>query len=235
MRKHQLLGLVQSLYSTVKKLSWEPQQTDWAQYESFHTYSSRAMQHKKEIVAQYMDQSHPSLVWDLGANTGEFSRLASQQEIHTVAFDLDPGAVELSYLRSVDRGDRFLLPLVLDLSNPSPSLGWALEERNSLIERGPADAILALALIHHLAIGNNVPFAELASFFGQIGQWLIIEFVPKEDPQVRKLLQVREDIFTDYTRDKFIQEFSTKFDLIAQQQLDDSQRVMFLFKKKDIL
>lgn len=232
MRKHQLLGLVESLSSGIDKLTWKSSQTDWAEYEKFHNYSPNALQHKHALVSQYLAQTQPTMVWDLGANIGQFSRLASQQEINTIAFDIDPGAVELNYLRTIKDGDRHLLPLVLDISNPSPGLGWALEERASLIERAPVDTIMALALIHHLAIGNNVPFRQLASFFSCIGQWLIIEFIPKSDPQVKKLLQVREDIFTDYNQESFLDEFSAKFDLLATEPIKDSQRTLYLFKRR---
>ena len=173
------------------------------------------------------------MVWDLGANTGSFSRIASQKEITTISFDIDPGAVELNYLSMKKERDQHLLPLVLDLSNPSPALGWNLDERESFIARGPADAVLALALIHHLAIGNNVPLPQLASFFARICRWLIIEFVPKSDPQVGKLLQVRTDIFPDYNQDNFLMAFGSKFDLLSMEGIADSDRSLFLFKCKD--
>ncbi len=173
------------------------------------------------------------MVWDLGANTGQFSRISSQQKINTIAFDIDPGAVELNYQRVVREGEQHLLPLVLDLSNPSPGLGWSLDERESFLDRGPADTVLALALIHHMAIGNNVPLPQLADFFARICRWLIIEFVPRSDPQVGKLLQVREDIFTDYTQGRFVAEFKSKFDLLLEDTIKDSQRSLFLFKRNN--
>jgi hypothetical protein len=233
MQVHQLLGLVDSLASGVEKLTWKPDQTDWAEYEKFHNYSPGALQHKSDLVAQFLSQTQSSLVWDLGANVGRFSRLASQQKIDTIAFDIDPGVVELNYLRVVEESDRHLLPLVADLSNPSPGLGWAHQERQSLMERGPADTVLALALIHHLAIGNNVPLKKLAEFFSRICQWLIIEFVPKDDPQVKRLLKVRKDIFSDYDQDRFLTEFNNYFEVLAQQKIKDTNRVLFLYKNKN--
>jgi len=233
MQKHQLQGLVESLSSGIDKLTWKSDQTDWAEYDKFHNYSPEAQQHKQDLVAEYLSQTQSSMVWDLGANTGQFSRIASQQGMNTIAFDIDPGAVELNYQRVVREGEQHLLPLVLDLSNPSPGLGWSLEERESFLDRGPADTVLALALIHHLAIGNNVPLPQLADFFARICRWLIIEFVPKSDPQVGKLLQVREDIFTDYTQERFVAEFKSNFDLLLEETIKDSQRSLFLFKRKN--
>ncbi len=232
MKEHQHLGLIESLNSGIEKLDWKPEQTDWAEYEKFHNYTPEGLEHKEDLVSQYISQSKASLVWDLGANVGTFSRISSQQNIKTVAFDLDPGAVELNYLRAIKEGDPYLLPLLTDLTNPSPGLGWSHNERQSLIERGPADTVLALALIHHLAIGNNVPLEKLAEFFNQICKWLIIEFIPKHDPQVGRLLRVRQDIFPDYDRDHFQKEFGKYFELLAQERIKDSERDLFLFKPK---
>lgn len=231
-QKHQLLGLVDNLASTVEKLTWQPAGTDWADYNQFHNYSKQAQQHKIQLVGDYLAQTNSNVLWDLGANTGLFSRIASQAGIETIAFDIDPGAVELNYQQVTEENETHLLPLLQDLSNPSPSLGWNLAERDSLFERGPADTILALALIHHLVIGNNVPFPQLADFFAGICRWLIIEFVPKSDSQVSKLLQVRKDIFPDYNEDTFIDVFQSRFEMIANQQIMDSERTLFLFKKR---
>ena len=233
MQKHQLLGLVENLASAVEKLDWQPEGTGWAEYEKFHNYSPAAREQKHDLVDKFLTRTGSSMVWDLGANTGRYSRIASQKEITTISFDIDPGAVELNYLSMKKERDQHLLPLVLDLSNPSPALGWNLDERESFIARGPADAVLALALIHHLAIGNNVPLPQLASFFALICHWLIIEFVPKSDPQVGKLLQVRTDIFSDYDQDNFLVAFGSKFDLLSMEGIADSDRSLFLFKRKD--
>ena len=229
-KKQQLQGLIESLDSGVRKLSWKALHTDWAEYEKFHKYSSAALEHKTELVSEYLAHTQSSTAWDLGANIGTFSRLASQQNIFTVAFDVDPGAVELNYLRSIEEGDPNLLPLIIDLTNPSPALGWALQERQSLVERGRADVVMALALIHHLAIGNNVPFSHLAEFFSSICHWLIIEFVPKDDPQTKRLLKVRKDIFADYNLDRFTEKFSAAFEIIEHQQIRETDRILFLMK-----
>jgi hypothetical protein len=229
-KKQQLQGLIESLDSGVRKLSWKALHTDWAEYEKFHNYSPASLEHKTELVSEYLAHTQSSTAWDLGANIGTFSRLASQQNIFTVAFDVDPGAVELNYLRSIEEDDPNLLPLIIDLTNPSPALGWALQERQSLVERGRADVVMALALIHHLAIGNNVPFSHLAEFFSSICHWLIIEFVPKDDPQTKRLLKVRKDIFADYNLDRFTEKFSTTFEIIEHQQIRETDRILFLMK-----
>ena len=122
-------------------------------------------------------------------------------------------------------------PLFLDLTNPSPGLGWTHQERMSLIKRGPADTVMALALIHHLAISNNLPFAILADFFQKICSYLIIEFIPKEDSNVKKLLATRKDIFPNYDQVRFEKEFKNFFNIINRQKIKNSQRTLYLMKR----
>jgi hypothetical protein len=123
-----------------------------------------------------------------------------------------------------------MLPLIIDLTNPSPALGWAHSERHSLLDRGPADLTLALALIHHLAISNNVPLSRLAQFFAACSKHLIIEFVPKGDSQVQKLLASRKDIFPEYTQSDFEREFSTYFTIEQTIPVPESSRVIYLMR-----
>jgi hypothetical protein len=227
-----LLGLIDSLESGVRGLCWSPAGTEWGDYYDETNYSSEGLQHKEQLVTEFLRQIHPASVWDLGANTGRFSRLASQNNIPTLAFDIDPGAVEKAYLECVARGEKNLLPLLLDLTNPSPSIGWHNRERMSLLERAPADAVLALALIHHLAISNNVPLDRLASFFSDLGKWLIIEFVPKSDSQVQRLLATRKDIFLDYTIEMFENVFSDKFIIHRNEAIPGTQRRLYLMSKQ---
>lgn len=231
MSKNAFIGIIDSLTSTVKKLQWRPQGTEWVDYYSATNYSDTAEAAKGALVERYLEQIKPELVWDLGANTGKFSRLASHKGIQTMAFDIDPGAVERSYLLTKEGDETRILPLVLDLTNPSSSLGWHHHERDSLLERGPADAVMALALIHHLAIANNVPLGNLASFFHEAGKWLIIEFVPKGDSQVDRLLATREDIFPNYTLAGFEQAFSPYFTIHAAEPIADSDRVLYLLER----
>ena len=155
------------------------------------------------MVAEYLTEVTPRNVWDLGANTGLFSRIAANMGIRTVAFDIDPEAVEANYLKVKQDDEQNILPLLLDLSNPSPSLGWSGNERDSFMDRGPADCAMALALIHHLAISNNLPFFKISDFLSRICKRLVIEFVPKHDRQVQRLLRSREDIFGEYDQEEF--------------------------------
>ena len=229
---HALRGIIESLRATVSKLEWRPAGTEWGDYYDDTNYSTEAMESKRQTVSQFLVREKPRCVWDLGANTGVFSRIASEQGALTISLDADPAAVEKNYRECVARKRANLLPLVIDLTNPSPSIGWDNNERESLFERGPADLALALALIHHIAIGNNVPLRKLAAFFARIARGLVIEFVPKSDSQVRRLLASREDIFADYSRESFEREFSVHFSIEESRGVQGSERTLYLMRRR---
>ena len=232
MSKMSMLGLILNLENTVKKLDWKPSGTEWADYYQGTNYTDTAFEVKKALVSELIHQVNPAKIWDLGANTGVFSRLALDiPGGYVISTDIDPAAVEINYLEAKKQKNRNILPLVIDLTNPSPSMGWNNEERSSLVQRGPADMILALALIHHLAISNNLPLEDVAEFMSRVGRYLVIEFVPKQDSQVQKLLASRKDIFPNYTLDGFIQAFSTRFTLRQQIPVEGTLRTLFLFEK----
>ena len=231
MSRFALLALLDNLESAVRELKWKPKKTEWSGYYEDNSYSSEALQHKKEIVADYLNRIKPNILWDLGANTGVFSRIAAANRIETISFDADPACVEKNYLECVKGGEKHILPLLLDLTNPSPGIGWAHQERMSLVERGPADALLALAFVHHLAIANNLPFEKIAQFFANICGTLVIEFAPKTDPQVKRLVLTREDIFPGYAPEVFEGEFRKYFEIQASAKINDSKRVLYLMRK----
>ncbi len=224
-------GLIDSLKTLVNKLNWQPQATEWTNYYEDTNYSEDAFQHKKQLITEFLDKINPKTVWDLGANVGIFSRIASTRGIQTISFDIDPVAVEKNYLECVENRELNILPLLLDLTNPSPSIGWENQERMSILERGLADTVFALALIHHLAISNNLPLYKIANFFGKICNSLIIEFIPKSDSQVQRLLSTREDIFTDYTQQAFENEFGKYFTIQNFVKIKDSERILYLMIK----
>jgi len=229
--KNGLLGLLDNLTSTIERMQWQPEGTEWAEYYQDTNYSRHAFEHKKEIVSQFLALAHPAMVWDLGANNGLFSRLASNNKIPTIAFDIDPACVELNYRQILKNQEQNLLPLLLDLTNPSPGIGWQNIERDSLMERAPVDTVLALALIHHLAISNNVPLDRIADFFSKICHSLIIEFVPKNDSQVQKLLMNRKDIFEEYDIEHFEKAFKRYFTIRRKVPISESKRILYLCEK----
>jgi ribosomal protein L11 methylase PrmA len=230
--KEGAIGLVHSLRGAVQRLRWEPAGTEWADYTRQHNYTDSALASKRELVARLLRGMAPRTVWDLGANTGEYSRVAREIAEHVIAFDIDPAAVERHYRAVRTADERGVLPLLGDLANPSPALGWAHRERRSLEQRGPADALLALALVHHLAIGRNVPLERIAEYFARLGRGLVIEFVPRSDGQVQRLLRSREDVFADYNREGFEAAFGRFFNIEAAEPVVGSERTMYAMARR---
>lgn len=229
--KTAMLGLVDNLESAVKGLQWEAGGTEWGNYYQETNYSKEAMEAKKALVKSFIEQVNPETVWDLGANTGDFSKVAASLGIPTVAWDIDPAAVEKNYLEVKKTGDELILPLIQDLTNPSPAIGWANRERESFGQRGPVSLVLALALIHHLAIGNNVPLDRVAAFFAETAQFAIVEFVPKTDSQVQRMLASREDIFTQYDQPGFESAFGNSFEILRKEPVIGSERTLYLLRR----
>lgn len=230
--KFQMLALVDNLESFISKLALDKAKTEWGDYYDDTNYSDKSLADKKEIINGFIDKSGAEKVWDMGANTGFFSRIASEKGLPTISFDIDPLAVEKNYLEMKGGRDKNILPLILDATNPSPAIGWENEERDSLIGRGPTDLVMALALVHHLAISNNTPLLNVASFFAKICENLIIEFVPKSDSNTQRLLRTREDIFQEYDENHFEKEFGKFFDTVEKRQVSGSERTVYLMKKK---
>ncbi|MCK5333360.1 MAG: hypothetical protein KAJ24_02525 [Candidatus Aenigmarchaeota archaeon] len=233
MSRRSFLGLLEHLISTIEKLKWRPKGTEWAEYYDATNYSETAFAHKKEVLKSFLKKSPSSkTIWDLGANTGEFSRIASGFCNQVISFDIDYAAVEKNYLACVESNEKKIIPAVLDITNPSPGIGWENKERLSLLQRGPADSAIALALLHHLAISNNTPLEKIADFFSKACNTLIIEFIPKEDSQVKRLLLNREDIFHDYTQGSFEKKFKSNFRIKESVKNKNSCRTLYLMQKK---
>ncbi len=229
--KGALIELARHLRSTVGGIQFPSRKTTWGDYyaEQKH-YSVAAENFKSRQVEEYVDRVKPRLLLDLGGNTGKFSRLATQKGIYSVCADVDGACVEQNYRESKAKPDENMLPLLLDLSNPSGGLGWKNKERNAFFDRVKPDLILALALIHHLRITHHVPLSLLASFFSENTQNLMLEFVPKEDPMAQKLLQHREDVFHDYDEKNFEKCFGEHFSIERKTPLPETKRTLYCLK-----
>jgi ribosomal protein L11 methylase PrmA len=227
-----LLHIVDALERTVAGLRWQPQGTEWADYYAGDSYEAKAFACKRALVARHLEALRPRRVWDLGANTGAMSRIAAARCEHVVALDADPACVERSWREVRERGERNVLPLLMDLTNPSPALGWETRERGSLFERGSPDALLALALVHHLAIANNVPLRRVSAAFARLAEGLVIEFVPKADAKVKVLLASREDVFPDYTREGFESAFRERWTIEAADPIEGSERTLYRMRRR---
>jgi SAM-dependent methyltransferase len=220
--------LVDSLSRAVGNVRWEPRSHWSSYYEQQESYGSDAFKKKSEVVTQWLDRVRPARVWDLGANTGHFSRIAARTGATVVAFDSDPACVEMMYRQAGKENCRSVLPLLCDLANPTPAIGWGNRERLSLEQRGPVELVLALALVHHLAVGNNVPLQAVASLLARLGRAAIVEFVPKSDRMVQDLLASRKDIFQDYHHDGFEQALASHFQILQRAELSPSGRILYL-------
>ncbi len=234
MDRRAFVGLIDHLKGAVDSLRWQPRNTTgWEAYYQQSDYGPEALEQKRRLVGQFLDQLRPPprLTWDLGANTGLFSRMISSRGILTISIDSDAACVERNFQECVRTGEKNLLPLLIDLANPSPGLGWAHEERSSWMDRGPADLVLALALLHHLAIANNVPLQRIADLLAKAGRWLIIEFIPKEDPQVQRLLAYRDDIFPDYSREGFERCLGALFTTRRTEKIQGTERLLYLMER----
>lgn len=227
-----LLGIIDSLQGMIAGLDWSPTGTEWADYDENTNYTAASHAHKADVVraqlARVRSLGPLDHVWDLGANTGRFSTVAAELAPHVVSFDVDPAAVERQFRARVAARDAVVLPLLQDLVNPSRGMGWAGTERASLLSRGPADAVLALALVHHLAISNNVPLPMVARFLQSIARYAIVEFVPKSDSQVKRMLTTRPDVFPDYTPEGFERAFGGVFEVLDRVSIVASDRVVWL-------
>ena len=224
--KMQLLGIVENLKSTIKNLKIS-QETEWADYYNDTNYSDIAEKDKQIIVKNFLKKCSSEIVIDLGANDGKFSNIAAENS-YVVSMDIDPIAVNNNYLNYNPK----IIPIVANLANPSPAIGWSNNERKSLFERIKNNTCIALALIHHLRITYGIPLKSQFEVFSKIAKFLIIEFVPKEDSQVKRLLQNRDDVFDDYDIKNFERIAFENFENVESMEVKDSLRKIYLLKNK---
>jgi hypothetical protein len=225
------LNLIDSMIISLEKIQPAHQNTEWANYTVLTSYSEDGSASKQSIVSRFLADIAPKMVWDLGSNDGAYSLLAESIGATTIAFDADPIAVDRCYVSTRGK-NKSILPLLMDLTNPSGDIGFAGTERVSPVKRGRPDCVMMLAVIHHLAISNNVPLELLSDWLHSLSNHLIIEFVPKSDPQVKRLLASRIDIFNEYNQANFESVFSRKWTIIDQSQVLNSERVVYLFESK---
>ncbi|MGP0591326.1 class I SAM-dependent methyltransferase [Nitrospira sp. T9] len=206
-------------------------ESTWGDYDKTCSYSSTEIQSKKQFILEFAQTVQPALIWDFGCNTGEYSEAALNGGArNVVGFDFDQGALDGSYRRAVERRLSFQA-LFMDAANPSPNQGWNGHERESLQSRASADAILALALVHHLAIARNIPLVQVVNWLITLAPQGVIEFVPKNDPMVQELLSLRQDIFPDYTAEHFMALLEKKAVIIKNEIVSKSGRVLVWFKR----
>jgi ribosomal protein L11 methylase PrmA len=206
--------------------------TVWGDYAHQTSYAAEETDRKRALVAEFAASVRPRMIWDIGCNTGDYAKAALETGAgYAVGFDFDQGALDAAFVRAESESLSFL-PLFLDLANPTPSQGWGERERRGLTDRASADAILALALLHHLAIGRNIPLEEVVGWLVGLAPHGVIEFVPKSDPMVRRLLRMREDIFDDYTEQAFIGHLQSQARVVRSVTVSQTDRKLFWFSRE---
>jgi SAM-dependent methyltransferase len=218
---------IQRLMKLVRHLRLPQQNSQWLTYNTTNSYCDADREQKVAFVRRVLESKQWKLVWDFGCNLGTFSRIAAENAQHVVAFDADPLVIENLYQTVKAENNRRVLPLVVDLVNPSPSLGWRGLERMNLPDRGMPDLIICLALIHHLVVGANVPLAEFVDWLASYRSDVLIEFVDRQDPMVRGILRNRDDDYPDYDEDVFRRRFCAVFDLVWSERLNFSRRRLY--------
>ena len=218
---------VRGMRRVVARLQARRRRSTWTEYRHEHSYQATDLQAKREFVEHFVAARRPGMVWDIGANTGDFSRIAARHAPLVVALEQEETTVDRLFSElKVEGGDR-ILPLVVDVTDPSPGMGWRCAERRTLWDRGRPDLALCLALIHHVVIAGNVPLPEFVGWLAELGCDLVIEFVGKDDPMVRRLLLNKRDDYADYDQTVFEACLGRAFAVESRMPLESGTRTLY--------
>ncbi|MCH8330022.1 MAG: SAM-dependent methyltransferase [Bacteroidetes bacterium] len=221
--------IIENLAETIKKFKPKFNNSEWWEY--YADVDTDYIDQKAKILKKFLANKKFETIWDIGANDGSLSRIAVGNCVNLIALDNDHKAVQENYIKARE-GKENVLPLVVDISNPTPAIGWENREFSSLMARGPADMLMALALVHHLVIKNNLHLDMIAETFSKMAGSIIVEFVPKDDPQFVELIKHREDIFEDYNQSTFETEFGKHFEITEKQLIEPSGRLLYQMRSK---
>jgi ribosomal protein L11 methylase PrmA len=204
---------------------------DWQDYAENNSYAADEAELKKQAVLRFVGERQPECLWDLGCNTGAYAEAAiGAGARRVVGFDRDLASLDKAFRRARDHSLPFIA-LYLDAANPSPAQGWNGAERKALQHRGACDAVLALAFIHHLAIGRNVPLDWVVEWITGLSPRGLIEFVPKDDPTIRKMLAFREDVFPDYSESAFENALGKRMRICHVETISRTGRKIYSYEK----
>lgn len=223
---------VSRLTKLIQSLSWQRSRSTWSEYTHHLPYTDAEQAQKADFVRRVTHSRPWSMVWDLGCNTGTFSRIAAQNANTVVAMDIDALVIERFYQALKTEGESKILPLVSNVADPVPNLGWRGTERRALDRRTKPQLILSLALIHHLVIGANIPLHEFIHWLAGFKAAVVIEFITRDDPMVQTLLRHKDDHYTDYETAYFEQCLSAAFEVIERQPLVSSTRILYYGQPK---
>ena len=230
--KQLIVSNVERIQKLIHGLRWDPGKSVWADYAVTNTYSEKDQERKVAFVREVVHSRFWELTYDLGSNTGAFSRIAAENSRYVVALDADQLAVERLFQALKAEGVKTILPLVNNLADPSPNLGWRGLERKALANRTKPELVLCLALVHHLVISANIPLGEFVEWLASLGADLVIEFITKEDAMVQTLLRNKEDNYSDYDKEYFKECLSAAFNVVRHEKLDSGRRILYYAKSK---
>ena len=225
--KELILANVRKTRKLVQKLSWGGEGSEWGAYEEFHNYSESDHALKEAFINDCVRDSGAKTVWDIGANTGQFSRIAAKHADQVLAMDIDHFAAERMYRRNAEEGISNILPLVQNVCDPSPSWGWRNRERTDLASRAKPDLVLCLALIHHVVITANVPLDEFIAWLAGLTDQLVIEYVSRKDDKVETLLRNKEDKYHDYSRENLEAALARHYHIRKTLPLESGNRFLY--------
>jgi hypothetical protein len=223
---------LQALRETTQKIRAPKYDTEWGDYYNKTNYENQSFHAKEDILKTILSQKKYSCIWDVGANNGHFSRIMATHADIILSMDIDYAAIDHNYLENRREKITNVFPMVMDLTNPSPALGFGNKERTTIDERSKPDLIFALALIHHLAITYNIPFASMAAHFRAYNTDLVVEYVDREDSQFKKLLRNKQDTYDHYNRADFESSFLELFEKVGQHEIPDTARILYHFRPK---
>ena len=232
-KKELIVANVKRLEGLIRKLEWRPGASEWSNYGPRGHYTDADTGAKDEFVRRIAAERDWELAWDLGCNDGRFSLIAAEHARTVVAMDADAAVVDGLYRALRENGNTSILPLYVDVTDPSPALGWRGGERRTLSDRGKPELTLALALIHHVTISGNVPVREFLEWLRSLETKLVIEFPTTDDPLVKRLLaRKREGTHPDYERGYFERTLNELFDVGSTEELSSGTRVLYVAQPK---
>lgn len=231
--KQKMKNLLQSLEDGIRSFNLQSSSTAWSDYYEEANQRGDYLTAKEQIVEAWLNKLNAGSVLDAGANDGKFSELAARSSF-VISTDSDHTAVNKLYNKIRQNNISNICPLLIDLANPTPAIGVNNKERHSFLERAKVDLVLALALVHHLALGRNIPFENIAEMFSSIGNYLVVEFVPKEDEKVKLMVSNKKDLLISYSEENFIAAFQNYFSVLERKQISNGSRTIYLMKKQNV-
>lgn len=230
--KRLIVNNVRGLRKLITRLDWQPRSSTWSDYGTDHSYSEADHESKERFVRRASERTAGPLLWDVGCNNGRFTKIAAPYFECAVAMDFDHLAVDRLYRGLKTESPGNILPLVNNLADPSPALGWRGLERKSLEQRGRPDLTLALALMHHLVIGANLPVPEVIAWFAGLGEHLVLEYVSKDDPMTKRLLLDKVDHYDDYEPEAFQSSLGQRYEILESLELGSGTRTLYFCRRR---